>query len=240
MAQTSSQLTSRELIGLTWIGMQYAMRFDQFQRLLFRHTPEADRYKLKPGSDRVSIDRTYEIIHKLHNDLGLIEKDIILHKDKMWIWLSREGLRTAGLPFNYNGKPSSISLPHLYAINQVRLAIEEKRPDDFWKSERQIRKEAPPIIQGETRPHTPDAILTNATNGKITAIEVERSAKNEKELENDLRELAVSYRSVWYFATRITRRQVEAMLEDRFTLEMRKPFVFYDLGEYTHNEYKLS
>jgi hypothetical protein len=34
------QLTPRDLICLTWIAMQYAIRLDQLQRLLFRYTPE--------------------------------------------------------------------------------------------------------------------------------------------------------------------------------------------------------
>lgn len=237
--QTDIHLTPRDLTCLAWIALQYAIRFDQLQQLLFRHTPAQDRYKLKPGTDRLSLDRTYEIINRWLA-LGLVEKKIILHGDKLWVWLTREGLRTVELSFNYSGTPSSVTLPHLYAINQVRLFVESKRPDDGWQSERQIRKEAPPLVHGETRPHTPDAILTNVKNGKITAIEVERSAKNDGELEDDLRELAVTYRSIWYFATKKTKRQVETMLENNFTLEMRKPFVFYDLGDYTQNEYHLS
>jgi hypothetical protein len=218
--------------------MQYAIRLDQLQRLLYRHTPEADRSKLKSGVDHLSLDRTYEIINKWRS-LGLIEKDTILHGDKLWIWPTRAGLREVGLHFNYSGKPSSIRLPHLYYINQVHLAIEIKRPHDVWKSERQIRKDLPAAIKGENQPHAPDALLTNATNGKVTAIEVECHAKTEDELADDLRELAVSYKSVWYFTTGSTRRQIESMLEQHFTPEMRKPFVLYDLEEYGH-EYGLS
>lgn len=232
------RLMPRDFVCLTWIALQYAVRLDQLQRLLFRYTPEQDRSKLKPGSDALSLDRTYEIINKWLS-LGLIEKDTILHRDKLWIWLTRAGLREVQLPFNYSGKPSSIRLPHLYYINQVRLAIEAKRSHDQWKSERQIRKETPAALKGESQPHTPDAILTNAQNCKVTAIEIECHAKTEDELANDLRELAVTYRSVWYFTTGSTRRQIETMLEDHFTPQMRKPFVLYDLEDYGH-AYHLS
>jgi hypothetical protein len=235
--QPTYQLTPRDRLCLCWIALQYAIRFDQLQVLLFRHTPEQDRYKCKPGSDRVSLDRTYEIIKKWQA-LGLIEKKIILHGDKLWIWLSRAGLRQAETPLNYSGAPSSIRLPHLYYINQVRLAVEAKRPDDLWQSERHLRKELPPVVKGESQPHTPDALLTNTANGKITAIEVECHAKTDSELEDDLRELAVSYRSVWYFTTPTTRRQVEATL-DTFEPALRKPFVLYELKEYG-NAYNLS
>lgn len=186
--QPTYQLTPRDRLCLCWIALQYAIRFDQLQVLLFRHTPEQDRYKRKPGADRVSLDRTYEIIKKWQA-LGLIEKKIILHGDKLWIWLSRAGLRQAQMPFNYSGAPSSIRLSHLYYINQVRLAVEAKRPDDLWQSERQIRKELPPVVKGESQPHMPDALLTNTTNGKIMVIEVECHAKTDGETEDDLRDI---------------------------------------------------
>lgn len=226
-----SQLTPRDRLCLIWIGMQYALRLDQLQRLLLRFTPEQDRYKLKPDADCLSLDRTYELIHKWLT-LGLIEKKTILHGDKLWIWLSREGLRTVQLPFNYgDGAPSSVRLPHLYYINQVRLSIEAKRPDDHWTSERLIRKESGPAAKGERQPHVPDALLTNASNGKVTALEIERTSKTDDELLDDLRELAVSYKSIWYFATSATKRTLEARLQD-FSPEMRKPFRVYDLAAY--------
>jgi len=234
---TTYQLTPRDRLCLTWIALQYAIRLDQLQRLLYRHTPEQDRYKLKAGTDRLSLDRTYDLINKWL-ELGLIEKKTILHRDKLWIWLTRAGLREVHLNFNYSGAPSSSRLSHLYYINQVRLAIEGKRPDDLWQSERQIRKETPAAAKGEDLPHTPDAILTNASNGKVTAIEVEVHAKTDSELSDDLRELAVSYKSVWYFTTSTTRRQVETMLEG-FEPSMKKPFVLYDLKDYG-DEYGIS
>ncbi len=237
--KAQQQLTARDIRCLVWIAQQYAIRIDQLQRLLWRHTPEADRHKLKPGTTSLSLDRTYDLINKWLAR-GLIEKDIILHKDKLWIWCSRTGLRTLvelgelSSLFNYgDGAPASGRLRHLYAINEIRLAIEEKRPNDVWKSERQIRKEASPLVKGETRSHVPDALLTNA-NGKVTALEIERTSKTEDELLYDLRELAVTYKSILYFVTDSTRRQIEAHL-DTFSSEMRKPFVIYNLKEYSHD-----
>src|SRR5215469_540049 len=183
--ETVHHLTPRDLICLTWIAMQYAIRLDQLQRLLFRFTPEQDRYKLKPGSDRLSLDRTYEMIAKWLS-LGYIEKGGILHRDKLWIWVSREGLRLCKLPFSYSGKPAPGRVPHLFFINQVRLAVEEKRPGDVWTSERQIRREAGAAAKGKSQPHLPDAILTNMTNGKVTALEIEKTSKTESDLLDDL------------------------------------------------------
>ncbi len=235
--ETVHQLTPRDIICLTWIAMQYAIRLDQLQRLLFRYTPEADRYKLKPGVDYLSLDRTYEIIQKW-TVLGYIEKGGILHRDKLWLWVSREGMRAVQLSFSSSGKPAPGRVPHLFYINQVRLYVETKRPDDVWTSERQIRRDLGAPSKGESQPHLPDAILTNMTNGKITALEIEKTSKTESELLDDLRELAVSYKSVWYFATSATMRQLEARLAD-FSEEMRKPFRLYSLVEYG-NEYGIS
>jgi hypothetical protein len=236
---TSRQLTLRDRMCFIWIAMQYAVRLDQLQRLLYRYTPEADRYKLRSDIDYVSLDRVYKWIKK-HTGLGFIEKDTILHHDQAWIWLTRAGLREVQLSFNYSGAPSSSRLSHLYSINQVRLAVEAKRPGDEWKSERQIRKEGTAAAKGETKEHTPDALLTNAMNGKVTALEIEVHAKTDDELEEDLRELAIFYKSVWYFTTSTTRRQVEKILAEQFEPAMQKPFVLYDLKDYSNGEYGIS
>ena len=182
------------MICLLWIAHQFAIRLDQLQRLLLRHTPERDRAKVKPGADRLSLERTYDTLERWRT-LGLIESGTILHRDKLWVWLSRAGLREIGVPFSFGkGQPASVRVPHLYYVNQVRLAVEEKRLQDTWKSERQIRHELGRPMKGEQQPHVPDAILY-ATSGKITAIEVERRMKDEGVLDETLRTLALEYRS---------------------------------------------
>jgi len=231
------RLTARDMICLLWIAHQFAIRLDQLQRLLLRHTPERDRVKVKPGAERLSLERSYDTLERWRT-LGLIESGTILHRDKLWIWLSRAGLREIGVPFSFGkGQPASVRVPHLYYVNQVRLAVEEKRLQDTWKSERQIRHELGRPVKGAQQPHVPDAILY-ATSGKITAIEVERRLKDEGALDETLRTLALEYRSVWYFASRPAKKKIEILLET-FTPEMRKPFVLYDLGEYGH-EYGVS
>ena len=231
-------LTQRDLLCLTWIAMQYAIRLDQLQRLLFRHTPEADRSKLKPGADRLSLDRTYELIARWREQ-GYIERGGVLHHDKLWIWVSRAGMRACQLPFASSGKPAPGRVPHLFYINQVRLSIEEKRPGDLWTSERQLRRDAGAPTKGEDLPHLPDATLTNMRTGRISALEIERSSKTEEELLKALHELAASYKSVWYFATTATQRQLEARLAE-MSEEMRKPFRIYSLIEHGGTAYGLS
>jgi hypothetical protein len=224
------RLTPRDRLCLLWIALQVAIRLDQLQKLLLRYTPEQDRQKVRPGADRLSLERTYATLERWRT-LGLIEHDPILHKELLWIWTSRAGLREIGAPFAYGkGKPSSIHLSHIYYVNQVRLAVEEKRLQDIWKSERELRRELGRLKKGEQRPHLPDALLY-AANGKVTALEIELEVKNDDELEEVLRTLAVQYRSVWYFASSSARRKIEAFLES-FTPEMRKPFVLYDIRNY--------
>ena len=128
------------------------------------------------------------------------------------------------MPFLFGkGQPASVRVPHLDDVNQVRLAVEERRLQDIWKSERQIRHELGRPVKGEQQPHVPDAILY-ATGGKITAIEVERRLKDERVLDETLLPWLWDYRSVWYFASKSAKKKIEIMLET-FTQEMRKPFV---------------
>ncbi len=224
------RLTLRDRLCLLWIALQVAIRLDQLQKLLLRYTPEQDRQKVKPGADRLSLERTYATLERWRT-LGLVEHDPILHKELLWIWVSRAGFREIGVPFAYGkGKPSSIHLSHLYYGNPVRLAIEQKRPQDTWKSERELRREFGRLKKGEQRPHLPDALLY-AANGKVTALEIELEVKNDDELEETLRTLAIQYRSVWYFASSSARRKIEGFLET-FTPEMRRPFILYDIRNY--------
>jgi hypothetical protein len=231
------RLTPRDLACLLWTAEQYAIRLDQLQRLLLRHTPEQDRHKLKPGTDRLSLERTYDTLERWRK-LGLIEHDAILNGDQLWIWLSRHGLREIDSPFSYgNGKPASLRIPHLYYINQVRLAVETRRPEDSWVSERALRHQQGRRMKGASLPHTPDG-LSMTRNGKKTAIEVEWSTKDEEPLDDTLYELATTYKSVWYFAAGATSQMLQQHLA-ALSPELQKPFVLYQLGDYGH-EYGIA
>ena len=231
------RLTPRDIACLLWTAEQYAIRLDQLQRLLFRYTPEQDRHKLKPGTDRLSLERTYDTLDRWRT-LGLIEHDAILNGDQLWIWLSRHGLREIGSPFSYgNGKPASLRIPHLYYINQIRLTVETRRPEDSWVSERAIRRQQGRRTKGASIPHTPDG-LSITKSGKQTAIEVEWSSKDEEPLDETLYELANTYKSVWYFATGTTAETVQRHI-DLLAPDLQKPFVVYPLGDYGH-EYGVS
>ncbi len=223
------RLTPRDLACLLWIAHMYAIRLDQLQRLLLRYTPEQDLQKVKPGADRLSLERTYDTLERWRI-LKLVEHGSILEREKLWVWPTQRGLIDARTSYRYYGGPASIRLPHLFYVNEVRLEIEGKRPNDRWKSEREIRRELPPVKKGENRPHVPDGILY-AANGKVTVIEVERFSKVNDDLADILNELADQYTSIWYFVNVRTRKQIEQRLEE-FEPDRHKPFVLYDLAKY--------
>jgi hypothetical protein len=226
------RLTWRDLQCLRWIAQQYAVRLDQLQRLLLRYTPEADRDKIRRGADRLSKERTYKTLARW-DALGLIEYGNILDGELRWIWLSPRGLRSLDLKLRYN-KPSAVRIPHLYAVNQVRLWVEGRRPQDRWKSEREIKTGQPALEKGVSRDHLPDALLF-ATNGKTSAIEVELEPKTRETLEAILYELESTYTSILYFVSLPAQRQLESVLEG-FAPSSRKHFLLYSLGEHGNED----
>ncbi len=220
------RLTERDVACLRWIAQQYAIRLDQLQRLLLCYTPQDDREKVRAGADRLSKERTYRTLARWER-LHLIEFGNILDGEPRWVWLSAAGLREIGSGLRYN-KPSAVRLRHLYWSNQVRLWIESRRPQDLWRSEREIKAEHQAREAGEHQEHLPDAIL-HAANGRISAIEVELEPKASRQLEAILAELEAEYTSILYFAAPSARRQLAAMFAT-FEPDRRRHFLLYAVG----------
>lgn len=107
---------------------------------------------------------------------------------------------------------------HLHDINRVRLELERRHPNYRWVSERVLRATQPRREERSVVPHLPDAL---AWEPKPIAVEVERSPKSPKELDDLLTELLITgaatadgeppllYTTVWYFVTTKTRSSVE-------------------------------
>lgn len=226
------RLTTRDLQCLRWIAQQYAIRLDQLQRLLLRYTPEADREKVKQVAGRLSKERTYKTLARW-DALGFIEYGNILDGEPRWIWLSSRGLRSLDVALRYN-KPSAVRLPHLYFVNQVRLWVEGRRPNDRWESEREIKAEHQALAHGEHQEHLPDAILY-AASGRISAIEIELEPKATRILEAILVELETTYTSILYFASPAAHRQLANVLST-FEPSRRKHFLLYSLGANGHED----
>src|SRR5450755_149441 len=223
------RVTDRDLDALAWIAQQYAVSFDHLSILLARLIDHS-QYAQKPKeAGELTEKRTAKIV-KRWEELGLVERDWILHGDPPWIWLTPEGLRTVAQEVGelrpYTPTPATVN--HLYWCNHARLSVEQRRKDAVWLSERQARahhKSEP----GVKRPHLPDAIVTS--NGHEIAVEVELSTKTYPRLEKILQEFAESdYHSIWYFTPGRAKQVVETAL-DTMHESNRSRFVVYDVEE---------
>ena len=203
----------RDRVVLPWIAEQYAARVDQAQELLSR-MPGRGGKPISPTGLTTSavlqvVDRWVE--------LKLVEYRRIYEGEPGWLHLTSFGLRTFHLPYTML-TPAESTLPHLYHINRVRLDMERRHPDFRWTSERTLRAGQPRREEGSVVPHLPDAQVRTP---KVVGVEVERSPKSDKELDDILTELLITgspspnggdpllYTTVWYFVRPETRTSVE-------------------------------
>jgi hypothetical protein len=203
-------------------GQQGALSFDHVQRWFARLSPEPERLKL-PGE--LSVERTRKILRPWLDE-ELFCYRVIFSRQKAWIWLSQKGLKYTGLNLRYY-EPSPASLPHLYAVNEARLLLEDRRPGDTWRSERELRAELNGTTE-ETRRHMPDAELV--TDKGIIAIEVEITLKAEKRLHEILVDLAPNnrYYTIWYFCSDQVHKALAKEIE-KLPPRARTMFRLYDL-----------
>jgi hypothetical protein len=112
-----------------------------------------------------------------------------------WVWLTRKGLRQAGLAFRV-WEPQPWTLAHTAAVNRVRLFVEPRRPRARWRPERELR------ATGGAGPGAPvpDAEIHDA-GGTVIAVEVELSPKSPARRRRVMQALVARYDSVWYFAS---------------------------------------
>jgi hypothetical protein len=175
------RMNDRDRFALRWIGEQYAIRFDQLQRLLVRF---AGAQTKSPYA--LSVSRTCQIIDRWER-ARLVEYRKILSGQPGWVWLTRRGLFHSGLDLRYY-EPRHSALLHLYYVNQCRLLM-EKENDDVdafrWISEREIRAQQEQRHKNRRFDHIPDAIVC----GKMESvdIEIELTAKTQDELHRILR-----------------------------------------------------
>lgn len=197
----SVQLTPRDIAGLSWIGEQYAIRCDQLARLLGR-IPSQHGYQEKPVSPR-----TVHGVVERWKRIGYAETGKFLYREPYWIWLTGAGLSFVDLPY-HPWKAGVQMLAHVYATNQVRLFVEQKRGTGIiWRSERQLRQ-----LYGRDAPHLPDAEV--AVEGVTVAVEVELTQKAHSRLKETLMHLAEAYRLTWYYTTPATEAAVNKALTE--------------------------
>ncbi|MHB8596697.1 MAG: hypothetical protein ACYDER_07795 [Ktedonobacteraceae bacterium] len=207
------RLEPRDLIILRWMLQMYAVRFDQLQVLLARHSPKqeelTDPEHVSPSTVRTHLRRW--------KALGLVTyKKILADKDNpLWCWLTPHGLNYLAFEEDEQGKsivysyylPKPRELTHLYLINQARLYIERYYPAYIFKSERQLRREQSVRPKAIKQRHLTDGLIYRP-DGKAIALEVERWDKAGSRLKDILQELAQTYHRTWYFVSKPARTAV--------------------------------
>jgi len=187
------QLTSRDLTALTWTGEQYAVFQPQLEQLL--------------GCGRAIAYRTRS--RWLRG--GWADARIIRADQPPLVWLTRDGLRMCELEYP-TWRPSAAMLAHVHAVNQVRLALAEARPDWAWTCERELARRQPRTASGVRLGHRHDALITT-DQGEEIPIEVELTQKAATRTEGILREALRTYNQVWYFAPPARGRSIEKTAE---------------------------
>jgi hypothetical protein len=225
-------IKARDLVVLLWIAQQYAARLDHVQVLLSR-IPGRGGKQVSPSG--LTLSAVLQVVDRWVT-LGLVEYRRIYEGEPGWVWVTPYGLRLLHLPFARHS-PSESTLPHLHHINRVRLELERRHPGYQWVSERVLRATQPRREEGSLVPHLPDAQVRAP---KAIALEVERSPKSPKELDDILTELLITgtltadseilltYTTVWYFVTAHTRRSVEEA-RDRLPAELQARVKVYAL-----------
>jgi hypothetical protein len=203
----------RDLIVLLWIAQQYAARLDQVQELLNRMPGRGGR-KVSPGG--LTLSAALQVVGRWVA-LGLVEYRRIYDGEPGWVWLTPYGLSVLQLPFA-RLSPKESTLTHLYHINRVRLELERRHPEYEWASERTLRAAQPRREEGAKIPHVPDAQVYTP---KLVTVEVERSPKSPRELDEIFTELLIvgaprtsgeaplTSNTVWYFVWPQTRTSIE-------------------------------
>ena len=187
------RIQERDLIMLSWMAEQHAIRLDHMQILagrLSKHIGE---------SAKLGYKTTHNLINRL-NKAGLVEHKIILFGQPLWVWPTKLGLDHVESAYKY--KPPSVGkLGHMFAVNSVRLWFEGRLLETGrlpyqhggWISERDVNGERK--LRGKRHIVDGEAIL----NGQPVAIEVELRLKSLARFKSILWELKEDYGDVWYF-----------------------------------------
>lgn len=185
------QLTGRDLVLLRWIGEQYCVRGDLLAVLMARHSDDpvartAGRVAPRLAQRRVAAWRAG----------GLVASRQFLADTPATVWLTAEGMATAGLPWR-SFEPTFPTVAHRHAAGVVRAYVEGRGAEWGWTCERQLREGLPGGL------HCPDALITSTDpTGRTwrSAVEVELTRKHRPRVEQILRSVLDRYDDVIYFA----------------------------------------
>ncbi len=193
----STKANDRDILVLTFIAEQYALRFDHIQELLNRFPGRG------VNPDGLSDSATRQVIARWKR-AEWVYAEQLLAGEPIWVWPTKSGIQKFGLAPYTSTPPALARIRHMHAINAVRLIIQTG--EDEWISERAIRA-GKFYAKGETG-HTPDAILK--TDDDVIAIEVELTQKKPDDLHKVLYALLnardeetskYDYDEIWYYVT---------------------------------------
>jgi hypothetical protein len=229
------QWTDRDFYLWNYIGTMWAVRFDQARRLLARKS------KQEIENGLLSISRSSQIISRYTTEeVGYVVRMPGINGQPGWIYLTRRGLKAAGLPFRA-GAPSPGKLEHLYWINEVRMELEDEHPDMEWISERALWAEQEVRKKGQKLKHIPDGILVlpgaNDTKEYID-IEVQISRPTSREVEEIMGDFwrSGSENPLRYYVNRQSRGVVWSVYRrmQKEKRAMRPKIEIIDLEEWLH------
>lgn len=180
---SKSRLDQQSRKALRFISEQASVRLDQLARYLGQEAPETDALLARLEAAPLVLAKTF------------------FEDEPRWLWLNRKAaaLSATGLAHR-SYPPDLISLNHRYAVNEVRLHLEELEPQGRWISETTIQGQRPKGAQ------IPDGVFE--VGGERHAIEVELSPKTKRDLKCVLSENCDRYDAVIYFCGHRTIRML--------------------------------
>lgn len=171
------RITRRDLEVLYWMADQYGMRKDQIPRLL-------------GGLG----DRTIRALIDRWTRAGLVERRKVFSHEPVWLWPTRGGLGLLDRRVPY-WEPRPGILDHVYWVNEVRMLVRDRDPEQRWVSERRLRAERGGRNSVE---HMPDALVVR--DRIRIAVEVQLTQKSAERAASMLRSLTDGFDGAWIFA----------------------------------------
>ncbi len=174
----------RDLLVLRWLCEQYAARLDHLEVLTGRCKGQVEAL-LRPM-------RTF----------GFVRMWRIVVGEPTWVLPTDAGLRRCELPYE-EMTPRSTNLPHLAAVNEVRLHVQMHVPESVWVSRRELMHGR---HKGVCVPH--GLVLFN---GHRAAIEVRLDAEPVAVMSKRLERLERRFEQVYYYCAPRPHRQLTAL-----------------------------
>ena len=188
------KFTERDQALLRLVREQYTLRLGQLQFQMCCSTSSARQWMTR------------------QREAGYLRFAPILYKQTTYMWLTRTGLRQAGLEYGA-WEPTPGNLDHLRSITEMRLWFARNCPDYKWIPEREIqfwlRQQGP----RERTIHVPDAKII-VPNGAVVGLEVELNPKSRARTTDIMDLLLCDYAAAWYYVAPAARAIVDAARSD--------------------------